>query len=185
MRGALPVLAHGAVRLEPFAPGHRDALKAACAEDEAIWQVYSISLLGEGFDAFWAASLDGSRGWQMWAILRDGLLVGCTGFCPDPQTPGVVEVGTTYLAPGARGSAVNGTAKWLVLSHLFGSGFHRVEFRVDDRNGRSKAAVEKIGARWEGLLRRHKITHTGFIRDTNVFAILDTEWPAIEARLRP
>jgi RimJ/RimL family protein N-acetyltransferase len=60
-----------------------------------------------------------------------------------------------------------------------------VEVRVDDRNVRSKAAVLKLGARLDGVLRRHKITHTGFIRDTNVFAILDTEWPAIEARLRP
>jgi RimJ/RimL family protein N-acetyltransferase len=185
MSGALPVLEHGSIRLEPLFVHHREPLRAACAEDEMIWEIYSISLIGPGFDAFWATSMDGSRGWRMWAIMEHAVLVGCSGVCRDPQTPGVAEVGTTYLAPKARGTLVNSTAKWLILSHLFGLGLHRVEFRVDDRNARSKAAVLKLGAKWEGLLRRHKLTHTGFIRDTNVFSILDTEWPGLEPGLRP
>lgn len=181
----LPLLAHGTIRLEPLEEKHRDALKAACAEDEAIWEVFSISLLGEGFDSFWRASYDGSRSWNMWAIMLDGRLVGCSGFAPERQTPGVAEIGTTYLVPAVRGTRVNRIVKWLMLSHLFITGYHRVEFRVDARNARSQAAVLKLGAKRDGILRRHKVTHTGHVRDTHVFGITDLDWPAVEASLRP
>ncbi len=188
MSADLPVLVHGAIRLEPLGEAHRGALKAACESDQAIWDIYSIDLRGEGFDSWFAgvtAAETGPLAWRMWAVMKEGALVGMTGLSPDARHPGVVEVGTTFYVPRVRGSGLNRTVKWMVLNHLFGTGAHRVEFRVDDRNGRSKAAVQKLGARLEGVLRRHKITHTGVIRDTNVFAILDTEWPAIEARLRP
>lgn len=184
----LPVLAHGRVRLEPLGPAHRTALKAACEADREIWNIYSVNLTGEGFEAWFDSVTTASPGppaWLMWAILLDGAVVGTTGLSPDARHLGVVEVGTTYLAPGVRGTGLNRTVKWLVLGHVFGTGAHRVEFRVDDRNARSKTAVLKLGARHEGLLRRHKLTHLGFLRDTNIFAILDTEWPAIEPLLRP
>ena len=188
MSAELPVLAHGAIRLEPLGEGHRVALKAACASDQAIWGIYSIDLRGEGFDAWFQSVTSAEPGppaWLMWAVLLDGELAGMTGLSPDARHLGVVEVGTTFYAPKVRGTGLNRTVKWLVLTHVFGTGTHRVEFRVDNRNARSKAAVLKLGARLDGLLRRHKITHTGFIRDTNVFSILDTEWPEVEARLRP
>lgn len=184
----LPVLTHGAVRLEPLDERHRSGLKAACSLDQGIWNIYSIDLGGDGFGN-WFDSVTSPRpepsAWLIWAVLLQGELVGMTGLSPDPRHPGVVEVGTTYQVPDVRGSGLNRTVKWLVLRHVFGTGAHRVEFRVDDRNARSKAAVLKLGARLDGLLRRHKRTHTGFIRDTNIFAILDTEWPPIEARIRP
>jgi RimJ/RimL family protein N-acetyltransferase len=188
MSALLPVLAHGAIRLEPLSEAHRAALKAACAADRTIWDIYSIDLRGEGFDSWFAAVTDAQPGppaWLMWAVLLEGEVVGMTGLAPDARHLGVIEVGTTFYHPKVRGTGLNRIVKWLVLTHVFGTGAHRVEFRVDDRNVRSKAAVLKLGARLDGVLRRHKITHTGFIRDTNVFAILDTEWPAIEAWLRP
>ncbi len=188
MSAALPVLAHGAIRLEPLAGQHRTALKAACASDQDIWAIYSVDLRGQGFDS-WFDSVTGDEpgppAWLMWAVLLEDELVGMTGLSPDARHLGVVEVGTTFYVPKVRGTRLNQTVKWMVLTHVFGTGAHRVEFRVDDRNARSKAAVLKLGARHEGLLRRHKITHTGFIRDTNIFAILDTDWPGIEAKLRP
>jgi RimJ/RimL family protein N-acetyltransferase len=188
MSDALPALAHGAIRLEPLAEAHRAALKAACASDQAIWDIYSIDLRGRGFDS-WFGSVTGDEpgppSWLMWAVVLEGELVGMTGLAPDARHHGVVEVGTTFYVPKVRGADLNRTVKWMVLGHVFATGAHRIEFRVDDRNARSKAAVRKLGAQLDGLLRRHKITHTGFIRDTNVFSILDTEWPAIEARLRP
>jgi RimJ/RimL family protein N-acetyltransferase len=184
----LPVLSHGAIRLEPLGEPYRAALKAACAADQTIWDIYSIDLRGDGFDS-WFGSVTGNEpgppSWLIWAVLQNGELVGMTGLSPDPRHLGVIEVGTTFYIPKVRGTGLNRTVKWLVLGHLFGTGAHRVEFRVDDRNERSKAAVAKLGARMDGLLRRHKLTHTGFIRDTNVFSILDTEWPEIETRLRP
>jgi len=85
--------------------------------------------------------------------------------------------------PRLRGSGLNRVVKWLLLGHLFDAGTHRVEFRVDARNRRSRAAVLKLGAIEEGVLRHHKITHTGFIRDTHVFAITGAEWARIEPAL--
>lgn len=185
MTAAPPVLAHGDVRLVPLAEADREALRAACAEDVEIWQIYSFSMLGAAFDGWWARSIAPHAEWRMFTIHRNGALVGMTGYAPDARHPGVAEVGSTYLVPGARGGHVNRLAKWLLLSHLFRLGVRRVEFRVDDRNRRSQAAVLKLGALREGVLRRHKVTHTGFVRDTHLFAITGEEWPAVEAALRP
>lgn len=181
----LPDLVSGDVWLRPLAQADQAALRAACAEDADIWQIYSFSMLGDAFDEWWARNIADGADWRMFTIHWNGQLVGMTGYAPDPRHPGVAEVGCTYIAPGARGTHVNGAAKWLILSHIFGLGLHRVEFRVDDRNGRSQAAVLKLGARREGVLRHHKLTHTGFLRDTHVFAVTDLDWPEIEARLRP
>ena len=177
-----PALAHGAVRLEPLAPVHREALRAACAEDALIWDVYSYSMLGDAFDRWWAKAIAGD---MFWAICVDGQVVGCSAILPDAATPGVVEIGGTYLAPGQRGGAVNRAAKWLMLTHAFAGGNHRVEFRVDARNGRSQAALLKLGAVREGILRHHKITHTGHIRDTHIFAISNGDWQKLEPGLQP
>ncbi|MFN3370851.1 MAG: GNAT family N-acetyltransferase [Sphingomonadaceae bacterium] len=181
----LPRLAAGDVRLEPLDRRHREPLRAACAEDQTIWDIYSYSMLGDGFDSWWARAMDPAPAGHFWAVEAGGRLAGCTGIFPDERAPGVVEAGGTYLAPWARGTAINRTMKWLLLSWLFDSGFHRVEFRVDGRNLRSQAAVLKLGASRDGVLRRHKVTHTGFVRDTHVFSITDLDWPGLEPALRP
>lgn len=177
-----PALAHGAVRLEPLAPLHREALRAACAEDRDVWEIYSYSMLGEAFDRWWTKAIADD---VFWAICASGQVVGCSGIFPESRTPGVVEIGGTYLAPAFRGGDLNRTVKWLMLSHAFASGAHRVEFRVDARNGRSQAAVLKLGAQRDGILRRHKTTHTGHIRDTHVFGITDHDWAGLEPGLKP
>jgi len=177
-----PVLSHGDVRLVPMSDCYREALRAVCSEDREIWDIYSYSMLGEGFDDFWNHALLVEL---FWVILHENTLVGCSAIVPDERAPGVVEIGGTYLAPSARGTGVNRIVKWLMLSHAFAFGAHRVEFRVDARNQRSRAAVARIGAVEEGVLRRHKMTHTGHVRDTHVFAITDLDWPAVEERLRP
>ena len=173
---------HADVLLVPLGEDHREALRTVCAEDQDIWDVYSYTMLGEGFDDFWGHALSVEL---FWAILHKGRLIGCSAIVPDERAPGVVEIGGTYLAPSARGLGLNRIVKWLMLSHAFDFGAHRVEFRVDARNLRSRAAVARIGAMEEGVLRRHKMTHTGHVRDTHVFAITDLDWLAIEARIRP
>jgi N-acetyltransferase len=94
-----------------------------------------------------------------------------------------VEIGTTFLHPDVRGGFVNPEAKMLMLSHAFAAGAVRVQFRVDSRNQRSQAAMTKLGAVREGVLRRDLLTWTGYIRDTVVFSILDHEWPAVKLQL--
>jgi RimJ/RimL family protein N-acetyltransferase len=85
-------------------------------------------------------------------------------------------VGGTYYVPAERGTGLNSTVKRLLLDRAFASGFDRVQFSIDTRNGRSMRAVEKIGAVREGTLRRNRVTWTGYVRDTAVYSILAGEW---------
>ena len=176
-KGALKsVLCGGNVRLEPFAEHHLEPLRAACAEDREIWQIYPVNLLDEGFDEA-MARFDQLDSWVRFVVIdnREDKVVGCTNYInPDPW--GVVEIGGTYLAPGVRGSDFNRTKKKLMIEHAFACGFHKIEWRVDTRNKRSIAAVLKLGAKQEGILRQNRVTWTGYHRDTAVFGMLRDEW---------
>jgi N-acetyltransferase len=94
-----------------------------------------------------------------------------------------VEIGATFLRPDVRASFVNPETKLLMLGHAFNSGAVRIQFTIDVRNERSLAAVAKLGAVKEGILRRDTRTWTGHIRDTVVFSILDSEWPTVKLGL--
>ena len=89
----------------------------------------------------------------------------------------VLEIGGTYYRPHLRGSGFNRRVKEMMLKRAFDCGIRRVEFRVDIRNARSQAAMKKLGAVREGVLRADRITWTGHVRDTVLFAILKDEWP--------
>ena len=95
-----------------------------------------------------------------------------------------VEVGLTWYIPSARGTYVNPEAKLLLLKYAFETlGCIRVTLKCDDRNERSKAAILKLGAKFEGILRKHRRMHSGFVRDTAYFSILSDEWPAVKVGL--
>ena len=96
------------------------------------------------------------------------------GIDPDRQ---VLEIGGTYFGPKFRGTGFNRRVKDMMLKRAFDCGIRRVEFRVDTRNERSQAAMKKLGAVREGVLRADRITWTGHVRDTVLFAILKDEWP--------
>ena len=96
------------------------------------------------------------------------------GIDPNRQ---VLEIGGTYYRPKFRGTGFNGRIKDMMLRRAFSAGIRRVEFRVDQRNGRSQAAMKKLGAVREGVLRADRMTWTGHVRDTVLFAILRDEWP--------
>lgn len=170
------LLEAGDIRLEAFAEQHVEPLRAACARDTEIWDIYPYSMLGEHFDAAMArrAVLD----WVSLAVCAAGEVVGITSYInPDPANR-VVEIGGTYIQPSVRGTGLNDTIKRLMIDHAFASGYERIEFRVDARNMRSRAAVLKLGAQHEGTLRRNRITWTGFVRDTCVFGLLRPDWRA-------
>src|SRR5206468_8869756 len=89
------------------------------------------------------------------------------------------------IAPPWQRTAVNTEAKLLMLTHAFGAmNRMRVEFRTNALNARSRAAILRLGATFEGVLRKHMIGLTGTLRDTAVFSILDEEWPAVKSRLQ-
>ena len=171
--------------LEPLDDRHRADLRAAADADADIWALYPVNMSGAHFDGWWAQiTRDAASGrWLPFAVVADGACVGVTCFIlPDAANAGV-EVGGTYLRPEVRGGAVNPQAKRLMLGHAFDSGARRVAFRVDALNLRSRAAVLKLGAVQEGILRQDKVVWTGRVRDTVTFSILADEWPAVRDRL--
>ena len=168
-------LQSGDLRLEPLAEHHRADLKAACAEDQDIWPIYAVSWDADHFDAQFT-SLCGRDDAFPFAVLLGGKLVGMTAFLNHVPARQTIEIGITYYVPGVRGSGLNRRAKRLLLDRAFACGIRRVEFRVDDRNARSKAAMRKLGANQDGLIRAERITWTGHVRDTALFSILEGEW---------
>jgi RimJ/RimL family protein N-acetyltransferase len=167
----------GDLLIEPLLEEHRAALKAACAEDPDIWEIYSVSYGAGQFDA----SFDRLRSrpsWQAFAILLDGEVVGMSAFINIERDRGVLEIGNTYYVPRLRGTEFNRRVKDLMMRRAIDCGFRRIEFRVDARNQRSQAAMAKIGGVREGVLRADRITWTGHVRDTVLFSILANEWQA-------
>jgi N-acetyltransferase len=173
------------VRLEPFDPSLQAEVRAAIDCDPETWAIMPSNPTGAGFENFWTGACARVLGRMFYAIRRraDGRVVGITGYDPSMASQGGVEIGGTFLHPDVRGAAVNPESKLLLLAHAFDSGAVRVQFSVDLRNQRSQAAIRKLGAVKEGVLRRHRMTWTGHIRDTVVFSILDHEWRAVQREL--
>ncbi|MDZ4370564.1 MAG: GNAT family protein, partial [Phenylobacterium sp.] len=132
---------------------------------------------------FWALSLTAMRSGTRiaYAVRRrlDGAVVGTTSLYEINPAYRRCEIGSTFYRPEARGGAINPACKRLLLGHAFDAGAVRVEIITDAVNARSRAAILKLGARAEGVLRKHKITWTGRARDTAMFAVIDEDWPEV------
>jgi RimJ/RimL family protein N-acetyltransferase len=171
----LPMTGEGC-RAELFSEEHHAPLKAACAEDPDIWQIYANNFGPDGFDD----SIDRyvSNPNNRTFVLFDGdELAGMSSYIGIDPVRRVLEIGGTYYRPHLRGTGLNRRVKDMMLARAFECGIRRVEFRVDRRNARSQAAMKKLGAVREGVLRADRITWTGHVRDTVLFAILKDEWP--------
>lgn len=175
------------VRLEPFAPSLKEEVRAAVDCDPEAWGLVGANAYGDAFDTWWERHCaDLARGaWIPHAVRRlsDGVVVGATSYMTIRKEHRGLEIGSTFLHPGARSGPANPEAKLLMLERAFDRGAVRVEILTDLRNLRSQAAIAKLGAVREGVLRRHKITWTGHIRDTVLFAITDSDWPEVRAAL--
>lgn len=172
------------VALELLAERHREELRAAANADSDIWTIYPYSMADPHFDSWWEQSLarQGSERIRF-AVCLDGSCVGTSSYLNIEPAAAAVEIGGTYYRPDARGGLVNPASKFLMLRHAFERGARRVAFKVDALNSRSRAAVLKLGAVQEGILRQSGVTWTGRVRDAVVFSILRGEWPQVEARL--
>lgn len=163
-------------RTELFSEDYREPLRGACAEDGEIWQIYSNDFGPNGFDA----SIDrytSSPNNRTFVLFDGEELAGMSSFLGIDPNRQVLEIGGTYYRPKFRGTGFNRRIKDMMLARAFECGMRRVEFRVDIRNQRSQAAMKKLGAVREGVLRADRITWTGHVRDTVLFAILKDEWP--------
>lgn len=175
------------IALEPYSESVRADVRRALDCDSEGWNLFAVSGQGDHFESWWMAltraMAEGS--WIAYAIRRhsDGNIVGTTSFLnlePERQT---VEIGATFLSPAVRSGYVNPESKLLLLEHAFSCGARRVEFLTDARNVRSQAALAKLGAVREGVLRRDRITWTGHIRDSVIFSVTDLDWPTVRAGL--
>lgn len=179
---------HG-VRLEPLAPHHAGALLEA-AGDGALWQLHYTSVPGPdraSVEAYVRDALAGQRAGTMLpfaAVLEDGCVVGCTRYYDiDPVVP-TLAIGYTWYAQRAQRTHVNSACKRLLLGHAFEAlRMRTVYLHASHENLRSQAAIERLGAHRDGVVRQHRRQRDGSLRDTVAYSILDTEWPAVRARL--
>jgi RimJ/RimL family protein N-acetyltransferase len=183
----LPIALENAyVRLEQLAPEHEADLAAAAVGLEHTW--YTSVPRAEGVAADIAQRLAWRDEGHMnpWAVrnLDTGRVVGTTTFCNIDQPNRHVEIGHTWIGREAQRTAVNTASKLLLLGHAFEScDAIAVEFRTHWHNLQSRAAIARLGARQDGVLRNHRLGPDGTLRDTVVFSILPHEWPAVRLGL--
>ncbi|ACB74859.1 GCN5-related N-acetyltransferase [Opitutus terrae PB90-1] len=190
MLRVLPVILTGArVRLEPLVPAHLDELTRAGSEPE-IWRYFPCApaVSREQMRAW----IEARRGQEQlgtalpFAIidLVHGRAVGSTSYMDISARDDRLEIGSTWLGREARRTAINTECKFLLLRHAFEVlGANRVQLKTDARNLRSQAAIERLGAIKEGVLRAHMVMADGFVRDTVMYSVIAAEWPAVKQRL--
>ncbi|HXW74176.1 MAG TPA: GNAT family protein [Steroidobacteraceae bacterium] len=196
------ILAGTHVRLEPLARAHIEGLLAAAREDLGLYRWSSVPSsvmeMAQYVDAALAAREEGTA--LPFATVRnaDGAVIGSTRFflierwawpAGHPGSgrtgPDGCEIGYTWLGASAVRSAANTEAKLLMLTHAFESwGVHRVCFHTDVRNERSRAALARIGASFEGVLRAHRLAADLIPRDSARYSIVSDEWPAVKRQLQ-
>jgi RimJ/RimL family protein N-acetyltransferase len=114
----------------------------------------------------------------------DGELVGHTSFLNDRPHDKAVEIGNTWVVPSAWGTGANIEAKLLLMQHAFeDEGYHRVEFKTDANNERSRAALAALPAELEGVFRKHMLVRGGERRDSAWYAVVDDDWPVVKSNL--
>jgi N-acetyltransferase len=199
-----PVTLEGrSVRLVPLAVEHAPALVEAASESRAHYGLTTVPPELTAMAAYIAEALaDAARGRAVpFATVdrgRSGRVVGSTRFgnlerwpwpagarpYPAPAGLDAAEIGWTWLAASAQRTAVNTEAKLLMLRHAFEVwGVYRVTLKTDARNARSRAAIERLGAHFDGVLRGHMPAVDGTVRDSAYYTIVAGEWPALRSRL--
>jgi RimJ/RimL family protein N-acetyltransferase len=193
----VPVLRGSLVRLEPLSMRHADDLAAAAEEDRGAYAFTRVPRAPE-VEEYLAAHFERANSGMMvpFAQIReaDGRAVGGTSYWQPRFWPGrselcAIEIGWTWLAASAQRTGINAEAKLLLLEYAFETfGVARVDLKTDARNERSRRAIERLGARFEGVLRQWSPSHApgedGLLRDSAMFSVLVSEWPAAKATLR-
>ncbi|MEZ3159409.1 GNAT family protein [Microbacterium sp. BWT-B31] len=180
-------LANDHVRLEPLQSGHAADLAEATVGLEHAW--YTSVPIADGIDADIAQRLAWQSEGHMNAFavrrLDTGRIVGETTLCNIDQANRHVEIGHTWLGVQAQRTSVNTAAKLLLLTHAFETcDAIAVEFRTHWHNRQSREAIERLGAKQDGVLRNHRLGPDATLRDTVVFSILPHEWPAVRRGLQ-
>ena len=176
--------------VEPLAAAHETGLFEA-ARDGALfgWLPEDLGASREGLRRWVQSSLESSRNgrevpYTIFAA-QSGSAVGSTRFLEIRLEHLRVEIGWTWLAKSAWGTGINVETKLLLLTQaLEVARCRRVEFKTDARNKRSRGALEALGAKFEGVLRKHMVVQHGAERDSAYYSVIDDEWPALKAQLQ-
>lgn len=189
MKPVMPVtLAAGPIRLVPLALAHVPGLEAAAADGE-LWNLRFTSVPAPGEAAAYVeAALAGqAAGHRLpFAVLdaHSGEVLGTTSYHDIVPAVERVEIGYTWYAKRVQRTAVNTTAKLLLLTHAFETlGVQLVGWRTDNFNHASQRAIERLGARRDGVLRHHWPRRDGTVRDTVMYSLTLGEWPEVKAQL--
>jgi RimJ/RimL family protein N-acetyltransferase len=174
------------VVLEPLEERHHEALLNAAASDANIWRYIPVDR-EKGYAARLPDTVNANtKGTMMTFVVRrlsDDAVVGSTSYLNIVPSDARVEIGFTWYVPGAQGGPVNPECKYLLLQNAFAAHYNRVEFKTDAKNAHSRAALKKLGAAEEGILRGHMWMPQGYFRDSVYFSVLAGEWPAVKAKL--
>jgi N-acetyltransferase len=185
-----PVTLEGSfVRLEPMITEHHAALTAIGLDPEiwrrAIAPIRTPEEMRSYMDTALQLQREGTALPFVTVERSSGRVVGSTRFANYDRSNRRIEIGWTWLAPAWQRTATNTEAKYLMLTHAFERlGCVRVEFKTDVLNSQSRMAILRIGAKEEGILRKHTLTWTGRYRDSVYYSILDEEWPEVKDRLK-
>ena len=189
MINVAPVTLEGrGVRLEPLAPAHRDGL-AAAVTDGRLWELwYTVVPHPDDITKYIADALAGQSAGKMlpWAVreLSSGTIVGCTRYHDIVPEIDRVEIGYTWYGASWQRSSVNTSCKLLLLSHAFETlGCQVVGLRTDNFNFASQKAIERLGAKKDGVIRHHLPRRDGTARDSVMYSILLSEWRDVKRHL--
>ncbi|WLD94224.1 GNAT family N-acetyltransferase [Alkalihalobacillus sp. AL-G] len=176
------------VTIRPMEKEDLDELYNASGHEE-IWSYMPMNITSKSdMELLIDQALEGrQKGNDFPFVIHDnklGKLVGSTRFLDTSEVSRNLEIGWTWLSPDVWRTPVNTECKYLLLMHCFESlKTIRVQLKTDGRNIRSQNAIERIGAIREGVLRKSRVTYTGFVRDTVYFSILESEWPEVKKNL--
>jgi RimJ/RimL family protein N-acetyltransferase len=181
-------LERGPVRLVPLGLEHEAGLAAAAADGE-LWNLRVTSVPEPGqtrayIETALRMHAEGSR--LAFAVLdaASGTVIGSSSYHDIAPAVERLEIGYTWYAQRTQRSAVNTTAKWLLMQHAFETlGAQLVGWRTDNYNFASQRAIERLGARKDGVLRHHALRRDGTVRDTVMYSLAAGEWPEVKAHL--
>ncbi len=169
------------VTLTQFVPDDGPELFAALDHDACWEHVAGRPATAQEYAATLAQAPAVGR-WP-WVVRLGGSVVGTTSYLDVNLPDARLEIGSTAYSPDVWASSVNPACKLLLMSWAFGHGFGRVQLKTDIRNLRSQRAIAKVGATYEGVLRRYQRRSDGTIRDTVMFSVTAEEWPSVRERL--
>jgi RimJ/RimL family protein N-acetyltransferase len=188
MPGFEPLVLEDAIlRLEPFAEGHREALREV-GGDPDLWRFHGLNQYAATFDRYFDHYLRQTEAGRECAFVisdkASGAVAGSSCYLAISPENKRLEIGSTWYAKPFQGGHVNPAAKRLLIGHVIETlGWNRVEFKLDSRNARSWAAMKKLGAVEEGIHRNHMILPDGHIRHSVWFSITPEDWPRVKAGL--